>query len=80
MMFGNQTLICVCNNGKFCFSILKLNHIKLLIIFLLKLDDKTFLSCGESEYINVWKIVIFLQGTFIMNNIFNYIYYLDFID
>ena len=29
---------------------------KHLIIALLKLDAQTILSCGESEYINVWKI------------------------
>ena len=58
----NNTILCGCNKGIFCFydmkteqyKITKNNHHRAINDLLFK-DDNTFLSCSEDSTIKVWR-------------------------
>ena len=57
----NKTILCGCNNGRFCFYDMNTEQYKITndnhegyITDLLFKDDNTFLSCSDDSTIKVW--------------------------
>ena len=58
----NKTILCGCNNGRFCFYDMNTEQYKITndnhcyaISDLLLIDDNTFLSCSMDDTIKVWR-------------------------
>ena len=58
----NKTILCGCNNGRFCFYDMNTEQYKITndnhcyaISDLLLIDDNTFLSCSYDSTIKVWR-------------------------